>query len=226
MRVYLVMILVVATGAAAAPQQLSLGRHVTGGIIGSTLGFGLGHKIQSRWWHGQGWGFTLSEMYALTVLPTDSEYDNPLALYTFIALKLAESISVWVPASPPKPRSITQTRYVAGGLVGMTLGFGSGHLIQGRWLRSGWPYTVSQALSAYVIDAPCKSCKETGAFSVAPLFGIMLLLASKILETVSIWATWPQEYRVTAAEMSAAPTVIFAPIVHGRGLGLLLAKAL
>ena len=192
----------------------------------SATDVGFGHKIQARWWHGSGWGFTLSEMYALFALEADSQSGKRVALSAFLALKLAEAISVWVSASPPRPRPITQTRYVAGGVVGMTLGFGSGHLIQGRWWRGGWPYAVSQALSIYMMAAPCKSCKDTGAFSTLPLAGFMLLLVSKVLETISIWATLPQEYRVTAAEMGTAPTVTLAPIVQGRGLGLLLAKAL
>ena len=39
-------------------------------------------------------------------------------------------------------------------------------------------------------------------------------------------AAAPQEYSVTAAEVGTAPTVTLTPIVQGRGLGLLLAKAL
>ena len=91
MRACLIMILVVATGAGAAPQQqLSLGSHVAGGIFGTTLGFGLGHRIQGRWWHGAGWGFTLSQMYALYALGTNGQSRSHTALYTLLALKLAE----------------------------------------------------------------------------------------------------------------------------------------
>lgn len=62
--------------------------------------------------------------------------------------------------------------------------------------------------------------------SVLVLGGIMLLLVSKVLETISLWPPLPSEYGVAATDVDTTPTVTLAPIVQGQGLGLLLAKAL
>ena len=226
MRVICLMtILLLSTMASAKPRQpeISSTRYVVGGLVGSTLGFGLGHAIQGRYWYGAGWGFTLSQMYALMARDEDEEYDMKLALSSLIGLKIFESISIWSPAPTFSTREITSTRYVTGGLLGTTLGFGSGHVLQGRWLDGGWPYTVSQLLSVYIISAPCKVCEDEGAFTIAPLIGGFMLLVSKLLETISLWTPSLSEYHVTP---TANDTITLAPIVQGRGLGLLLAKSM
>ena len=39
--------------------RIGIGRYVTGGVVGTTLGFGIGHGIQDRYWSDYGWAFTV-----------------------------------------------------------------------------------------------------------------------------------------------------------------------
>jgi len=50
----------------------------------------------------------------------------------------------------------------AGAFVGMTLGFGSGHAIQGRYSDSGWKWTLSEvALFSLAVSTSDQDCTET-----------------------------------------------------------------
>jgi hypothetical protein len=43
------------------------GKYITGGVIGSTIGFGIGHAIQDRY-HSKGWIFTATEGAGMAAL--------------------------------------------------------------------------------------------------------------------------------------------------------------
>ena len=46
------------------------------------------------------------------------------------------------------PNKISPLRYVAGGILGTTLGFGSGHSVQGRWWEDyGWVFTAASIIT-------------------------------------------------------------------------------
>ena len=47
---------------------------------------------------------------------------------------------------------IPKNRYIAGAVVGSVLGFGSGHLIQQRYLKTGWIFTIGQLASFFVFS--------------------------------------------------------------------------
>lgn len=47
--------------------RISTGQYVTGGVIGSYFGFGVGHMIQQRWME-TGWLFTVGESAAITAM--------------------------------------------------------------------------------------------------------------------------------------------------------------
>ncbi len=39
--------------------RIGMGRYITGGVVGTTLGFGIGHAMQERYWRDYGWVFTV-----------------------------------------------------------------------------------------------------------------------------------------------------------------------
>ena len=47
--------------------RISTGQYVTGGVIGSYFGFGIGHMIQQRW-IDRGWIFSLGESAAIAAI--------------------------------------------------------------------------------------------------------------------------------------------------------------
>jgi uncharacterized protein YcfJ len=58
---------VTSTPASSSKPEISVGRYVTGGVIGSVVGLGIGHGIQGRY-ADMGWIFTVTEAVALTVM--------------------------------------------------------------------------------------------------------------------------------------------------------------
>ena len=46
--------------------EISIGKRIGGGIVGTAVGYGIGHAVQGRW-SETGWIFTLGEGTALTV---------------------------------------------------------------------------------------------------------------------------------------------------------------
>ena len=60
---FLILLLLVQSGIALADSEdtgrIGVGRYVTGGVVGTTLGFGIGHGIQERYWSDYGWAFTV-----------------------------------------------------------------------------------------------------------------------------------------------------------------------
>ncbi len=47
--------------------EVVTGRYVTGGVIGSVIGFGIGHAIQGRYGSDRGWIFTTGEAAGFTL---------------------------------------------------------------------------------------------------------------------------------------------------------------
>ncbi len=47
--------------------QISRGKYITGGVLASTLGFGIGHAVQGRY-SEKGWIFTAAEVTGLALL--------------------------------------------------------------------------------------------------------------------------------------------------------------
>lgn len=92
-------------------------RYITGGVLGTSIGFGLGHIVQGRW-QEKGWIFTLGESASLitalgagTLCITrnissnvftgeDDDYSlacwiTNLALASFVGFKIWEGVDLW-----------------------------------------------------------------------------------------------------------------------------------
>jgi hypothetical protein len=65
----------------AADEPLSTGRYVTGGVIGSAIGFGIGHAIQGRY-IPLGLIFTLGEGAGLAAAIADSKASTTTGVFT------------------------------------------------------------------------------------------------------------------------------------------------
>ena len=101
-------------------------------------------------------------------------------------------------------------RYVAGGLLGTTIGFGSGHAIQGRWWSDyGWVFTVASIITGFQAGFRGGSCGV--GIKEAPVMHMWLnpdydecvarteqlrkpwrnaFWITKGIETISVW--WPR----------------------------------
>jgi hypothetical protein len=75
-----------------------------------------------------------------------------------------------------------------GAFSGTIVGFGSGHLFQGRYLEKGWLFTVSEAAAlAALIALPntCRSAETCRAF--AATVPLVAFLGAKLWEAVDVW---------------------------------------
>lgn len=96
---------------------------------------------------------------------------------------------------------ITPARYVVGGILGTyPLGFGIGQAIQGRYLDTGWIFTVGEAASILVMisgirdcwrDSYYESCNDGGAI----VAGAIGFLGFKVWEIIDLWAVPPEHNR-------------------------------
>lgn len=179
-------------------------------LVLSVLGSGFGHAIQGRWYHGHGWGFTMGGLYTFVALlaAIGEENNRAFAWTLFIGTKLGELISVWWPprlsARAVARQEITTAGYVGGGLLGTVVGFGSGHLVQGRGI-AGWPYTLTQvaALALASVDDKCRTDskgKKTscGMIDAPAVAGIVLFVISKLMETISVWDLSARDYKIVS----------------------------
>ena len=86
---FLILLLLVQSGITLADSadtgRIGVGRYVTGGVVGTTLGFGIGHSIQDRYWSDYGWAFTasgvltsLNVMLSISLFPKHTPHCAPV----------------------------------------------------------------------------------------------------------------------------------------------------
>ena len=194
--------------------SIGIPRYVAGGIIGSTLGLGLGHSIQGRWWDGHGWCFTMGGLFTFFLLaePKRDRVSLKFPWALFIGTKLTEAISVWTPPrrSVPFPKKITTSRYVSGGALGTIVGFGSGHLMQGRGIASALPYTLTQVIALSNAFVVCNDCKRTQMSS------LILYAISKAIEIISLWGPAIRDYKIVSTTDQPSPSLTIVPLLHAK----------
>lgn len=103
----------------SAKLQVSTGKYITGGVLGSTVGFGIGHAVQGRY-SDKGWIFTAGEAVGLTLLVAGAnqcqkDKDNDpvadkcssnaasqvlLGFASFVGFHIWEVVDVWTGARP------------------------------------------------------------------------------------------------------------------------------
>ena len=133
--------------------------------------------------------------------------------------------------SPDKLSQISRTRYVVGGILGTTLGFGLGHGVQRRWQDDyGWLFTVgSLATLTGVFKNLMVGCPDTT--TVYNLHGneydscetqrekrmqqwLVGFLSLKVVETVSVW--WPRNVSSRSSDSTKTAKKYLIPITHER----------
>ena len=89
---------------------------------------------------------------------------------------------------------IPQGRYIAGGIVGSTVGFGIGHAIEGRYRDQGWIFTAGEGASVTAIFVAILACfgdPPPGQTCTPPVAlawgGLIGLVGFHIWETIDVW---------------------------------------
>ena len=109
-------------------------------------------------------------------------------------------------AANKKKIELGRGQYIGGGAAGTILGLGIGHAIQGRWLATGWKFTVSEFLFAllYVTEvASHKICTESetedsNSCQDRSKLWELLLAGTRIAEIVSVWYPDSDEYKIVS----------------------------
>lgn len=180
---------------------------------------------------------------------------QPYWIAAFALLKLGEVVHAWWP-SKLAPLQQGQTinnatviprhRYLWGGALGTTVGFGLGHAMQGRWWRQGdgWAYTLTQlsivpAIYAITEQNKCEErarakeqerrheeeswgCSNHTNEGVAGLL-IATYIVSRIFEIFSVWDIDYNLHRV--ADKDQHKSLLVLPYASPKGFGLQLAFA-
>ena len=131
---------------------------------------------------------------------------------------------------------IGQQKYIVSGVTGSVLGFGSGHLMLGKWQESGWMYTAGEVgfLSLMVIGYK-KSIGDTistgfngnfdGSHYAVMITGYVGLISTKLGEIFDVW-TRPyehnQRYKELTKDNPLAQMQLY-PVISPSKLGLGLA---
>ena len=101
--------------------------------------------------------------------------------------------------------TISQGRYIGGGVASMFLGFGIGHAVQGRWLEGGWVHTALQSGTLVVFMGVLwftglqLHFGEVDSRSITATVGLGLVLSGlKIWELIDVWML-PDSIRVISS---------------------------
>ena len=230
-----------------ADGRIAVGRYVAGGVVGTTLGLGIGHALQGRYWRDYGWAFTAGEIITFLGAATagggpfyDPSCDDACHArnerktrnwaISFFLVKAAETVAVWWPrnvnfktidaknhAVDSSLIPISQTKYLQGGLLGTIVGFGTGHAIQGRWRREGWKHTAWQAGAAALTAYGW--LRISSAYRLMSLVGVPLWAALKIVEIASVWGPSPDHYRIVTTKHQS-PSLAIAPLLNTKQVGV------
>lgn len=99
---------------------------------------------------------------------------------------------------------INKARYVIGGILASSYGFGIGHTVQGRWLEKGWVFTTGEVSSLALMlygfwdldrSSWCRTsefgteCGDRSRGRALILGGLATFLGFHIWEAVDAWAT-------------------------------------
>lgn len=76
------------------------------------------------------------------------------------------------------------TPFIMSRFVGTFIGFGLGHLIQGRWLQTGWMYTIAGIVTLPVISDPWPLYGRDEHYKK----GLSAYLVVKALEIYDVWS--------------------------------------
>jgi hypothetical protein len=113
-------------------------------------------------------------------------------------------------------------KYITGGILASTAGFGIGHAIQGRYNDKGWIFTATEATGAAMFLIGAGSCSEkTDIYGTKKtecsnagigVVGLGVWIGFHVWEIVDAWAG--------ATPVEDGPKAFFIPNPEAPGLGL------
>lgn len=104
-------------------------------------------------------------------------------------------------------KTISTGQYIAGGAMGILLGIGIGHAVQGRYSERGWIFTVSQIGSGIALGYYLAAENEPFV-----IISAISLIGFRIWELIDVW--WlPSTYKVTSKKentFSISPALLYS----------------
>ena len=108
-------------------------------------------------------------------------------------------------------KTISNGRYIGGGVASIFLGFGIGHAIQGRWGERGWVFTLldSIAIGGMVTSFISPTVGSHFPTFVVVLYGsFFLLLGSRIWSIIDAWIL-PSHYKIAQeSRFQVSPLIV------------------
>ena len=178
---------------------------------------------------------------------------QPYWVAAFLLFKFGEIVHAWWPSkhaplqqrrTNPDAAVIPRHRYLWGGALGTTVGFGLGHAVQGRWWSQGrgWVHTLTQlpivpAIYSLAVQNSCEDRARTkererrhegeswgcpnpiGNETAVLLIGMYVV--SRVIEVFSVWDINYNQHRV--AGTGKRDSLLLLPYADNRGFGLQLA---
>ena len=109
-------------------------------------------------------------------------------------------------------RTISQGRYIGGGVASIFLAFGIGHAIQGRWKERGWIHTAVQS-GAFVTYIGSLMFMETfykNNSLLGVLFGgYIVLVGIKVWEMVDVWML-PDSIKIISSSQKIGASSLYS----------------
>lgn len=82
---------------------------------------------------------------------------------------------------------ISTGRTIGGSVAGLTLGFGTGHVIEGRWRERGWVFTVGEVLAAGIMTATVQGAVVESLFKVVDVYSVGFLASAAVFAGLRVW---------------------------------------
>ncbi|CAN5341179.1 hypothetical protein BH11MYX1_BH11MYX1_37180 [soil metagenome] len=82
---------------------------------------------------------------------------------------------------------VTTGQTIGGSVAGLTLGFGTGHLIEGRWRERGWIFTVGEGLAVGVMTATSGDALVGAIFDRANIGTVGFLASAAVFAGLRVW---------------------------------------
>ena len=123
---------------------------------------------------------------------------------------------------------VSTGRYITGGILGSTLGFGIGHGVQGRYAEKGWIFTAGEVAGAALWLPAAAQCgkdnkdktnnddkKCTSSQNNLIVAGLVVGLGFRIWEIVDVWTgATPVDAPTTAAFILPTSDSVQAGLVY------------
>lgn len=123
-------------------------------------------------------------------------------------------------------KTISNQDYIGGGLASLFIGFGAGHAIQGRYVESGWVFTVLDVTATASLLTGYFLARFDGGFEFPPrgVFGYYFYGMAFLVGVLRIWQTkdaWilPNNYKI-GKNIELSPNLYTTNAGDSLGFGL------